>query len=378
MCPEFFANTAEGSLTSNLPSSTQETMAFLQACRVEKQWPEEKWLSRHSALLAGEWIPTFEELEHGARMAWRNNARCIGRLFWPSLQVRDLRHVSDPDEVYAALLDHLTVGTNKGKIQPMATIFAPADAGGPVVRIWNHQLLSYAGYEQPDGSIIGDPKNRDFTREAMRLGWKGDGTRFDLLPIVIQKRGEAPRVYPPPTEQAMEVPLTHPQFPWFAELGLKWYVIPVLSDMNLSLGGMNFPAAPFNGWYMGTEIGSRDLGDAGRYHVLPVIAAKMGLDTARSSSMWLDRALVELNASVLHSFEIAGARIVDHHRASSEFMEFTAREMKAGRAVSADWSWIVPPMSGSATPVFHQQWTDLHVLPDFISQPKAWENFRGN
>jgi nitric-oxide synthase len=176
----------------------------------------------------------------------------------------------------------------------------------------------------------------------------------------------------------MEVPLTHPQFPWFAELGLKWYVIPVLSDMNLSVGGMNFPATPFNGWYMGTEIGSRDLGDAGRYHVLPVIAAKMGLDTARSSSMWLDRALVELNASVLHSFEIAGARIVDHHRASSEFMEFTAREMKAGRAVSADWSWIVPPMSGSATPVFHQQWSDLHALPDFVSQPRAWENFRGN
>ena len=109
-----------------------------------------------------------------------------------------------------------------------------------------------------------------------------------------------------------------------------------------------------------------------------MIAAKMGLDTARSSSMWLDRALVELNASVLHSFEIAGARIVDHHRASSEFMEFTAREMKAGRAVSADWSWIVPPMSGSATPVFHQQWSDLHALPDFVSQPRAWENFRGN
>jgi nitric-oxide synthase len=52
--------------------------------------------------------------------------------------------------------------------------------------------------------------------------------------------------------------------------------------------------------------------------------------------------------------------------------------MKAGRAVSADWSWIVPPMSGSVTPVFHQQWSDLHALPDFVSQPKAWENFRGN
>jgi nitric-oxide synthase len=145
--------------------------------------------------------------------------------------------------------------------------------------------------------------------------------------------------------------------------------------MNLRIGGMDFPATPFNGWYMGTEIGSRDLGDADRYNVLPAIAEKMGLDTSRSSALWLDRALVELNTSVLHSFEKVGARIVDHHRASSEFMEFTAREMKAGRAVSADWSWIVPPMSGSATPVFHQRWDDLKTLPDFISQPKAWVKF---
>ena len=375
MCPESFTKPVEEN-SINLPDSTQEALAFLGACCAEKQWTEEKFLSRKSAVLGGEWTPTFEEIEHGSRMAWRNNARCIGRLFWPSLRVRDLRHISDPDEVYAALLEHLSIGTNNGKIQPLATVFAPADSDGPVVRIWNHQLLSYAGYEQSDGTILGDPKNRDFTHEALRLGWKGEGTRFDLLPIVIQKRGEPPRVYPPPTAQALEVPLTHPQFSWFAELELKWYAIPVLSDMSLRIGGIDFPATPFNGWYMGTEIGSRDLGDSNRYNVLPAIAQKMGLDT--SSSLWLDRALVELNASVLHSFESAGARIVDHHRASSEFMEFTAREMKAGRAVSADWSWIVPPMSGSATPVFHQQWRDLHCLPDFVSQPKAWKSFRGD
>ena len=374
MCPESFKKPVEVR-GEKISSSTQEALDFLEACCAEKQWSEEKFHSRQAAVLAGGWTLSFEELEHGARMAWRNNARCIGRLFWPSLRVRDLRHISDPDEVYAALLEHLTIGTNNGKIQPLATVFAHSDSDGPVVRIWNHQLLSYAGYEQPDGSICGDPKNRDFTREAIRLGWKGEGTRFDLLPIIIQKRGEAPRLYPPPTAQALEIPLTHPQFSWFPELGLKWYAIPVLSDMNLRIGGMDFPATPFNGWYMGTEIGSRDLGDAGRYNVLPAIAEKMGLDTSRSSALWLDRALVELNASVLHSFEKVGARIVDHHRASSEFMEFTAREMKAGRAVSADWSWIVPPMSGSATPVFHQRWDDLKTLPDFISQPKAWVKF---
>jgi nitric-oxide synthase len=56
-------------------------------------------------------------------------------------------------------------------------------------------------------------------------------------------------------------------------------------------------------------------------------------------------------------------------------MEFAAREMKAGRAVSADWSWIVPPLSGSATPVFHKQWEDRFQLPDYLPQRQAWEEF---
>jgi nitric-oxide synthase len=138
---------------------------------------------------------------------------------------------------------------------------------------------------------------------------------------------------------------------------------------------VDFPAAPFNGWYMGTEIGSRDLGDTGRYDCLPVIADRMGLDRSRDSSLWKDRALVELNAAVLHSYSQAGVRIVDHHRASSEFMDFVEREKKAGRLVSADWSWIVPPMSGSATPVFHKGWKDRTLLPDYQVQPKAWVHF---
>lgn len=283
--------------------------------------------------------------------------------------------MSDPDQVHEALLEHLDIGTNGGKIQPLVTVFAPATADGAAIRIWNHQLLGYAGYEQPDGSILGDPKNLAFTREALKLGWQGQGTRFDLLPWIIQKRGEAPRLYPPPTAKALEVSLEHPEFPWFSELSLKWYAVPVLSDMVLRIGGVDFPAAPFNGWYMGTEIGSRDLGDSGRYDALPKIADRMGLDRSRDSSLWKDRALVELNAAVLHSYAKAGVRIVDHHRASSEFMDFVAREKKSGRLVSADWSWIVPPMSGSATPVFHHLWKDRALRPDYLVQPKAWVRF---
>ncbi len=64
-----------------------------------------------------------------------------------------------------------------------------------------------------------------------------------------------------PPDAVLEVPLRHPDLDWFAELGLRWYAVPVISDMHLEAGGIRYPAAPFNGWYMCTEIGSRDLGD---------------------------------------------------------------------------------------------------------------------
>jgi hypothetical protein len=156
--------------------STREALDFLEAFALEKKIDFQSHATRVAQVekeitSKGTWTPRFEELEHGARMAWRNNARCIGRLFWPSLKVRDLRQISDPAEVHQALLEHLETATNGGKIQPLITIFAPATSEGPAVRIWNHQLLGYAGYGQPDGSILGDPKNVAFTREALALGW---------------------------------------------------------------------------------------------------------------------------------------------------------------------------------------------------------------
>ena len=212
------------------------------------------------------------------------------------------------------------------------------------------RLLGYACYEQPDGSILGDPKNLAFTREALKLGWQGPGTRFDLLPWIIQKRGEAPRLYPPPMAKALEVSLEHPELPWFSDLGLKWYAVPVLSDMVLRIGGVDFPAAPFNGWYMGTEIGSRDLGDSGRYDALPQIADRMGLDRSRDSSLWKDRALVELNAAVLHSCAKAG--VADKSKAkprtgrSMVRMEYPLVVKTSGSACIALPAFLFPTSGG--------------------------------
>lgn len=67
------------------------------------------------------------------------------------------------------------------------------------------------------------------------------------------------------------------RYEWFQELGLKWYALPAVANMLLEVGGLEFPACPFNGWYMGTEIGVRDFCDTQRYNILEVMrVTKLG------------------------------------------------------------------------------------------------------
>lgn len=317
--------------------------------------------------------PTSEQLADLARLAWRNHARCIGRLFWESLELLDARSASSADEVFEACVHHLRHATNGGRIRSAITVFAPAAPDGRGIRIWNRQLLRYAGYRSPDGEILGDPEQAGFTRAAMELGWRPPPVRgrFDLLPLVIEMPGRPPRLFELPRDAVLEVPILHPDLPWFADLGLRWHAVPAVSDMALVGGGQRYTAAPFSGFYMGTEIASRNLGDTGRYDQLPVIADRMGLDRRSRSTLWKDRALVELNTAVLHSFELAGVTIVDHHTASRQFMRHVHNEESCGRKVPGDWSWLVPPMASSACPVFHRYYDDSRPEPAFVAQLPA-------
>lgn len=43
------------------------------------------------------------------------------------------------------------------------TVFQQRTDGRHDFRVWNMQLISYAGYKQPDGTILGDPMNVEFT-----------------------------------------------------------------------------------------------------------------------------------------------------------------------------------------------------------------------
>ena len=318
----------------------------------------------------GTYAHTTAELTFGARVAWRNSSRCIGRLYWRSLQVRDRRHVTTAAQLAGEAFAHLRVATNSGRVRPTLTVFAPTTPERPGPRIWNEQLIRYAGYRQPDGTVIGDPRYADFTSAVRDLGWPGGpGTPFDVLPLVVQVPGEHPALFDLPRDVVLEVPLSHPRYPWFSELGLRWHAVPAISNMCLEIGGVCYPAAPFNGWYMGTEIGARNLADVHRYDVVPVVAHRLGLDTASERSLWRDQVLVELNIAVLHSFDAAGVTMADHHTESHRFLTHLAREERAGRITPADWSWIVPPISGAATPVFHRYYENADLRPNYVHHP---------
>jgi nitric-oxide synthase len=70
--------------------------------------------------------------------------------------------------------------------------------------------------------------------------------------------------------------------------------------------------------------------------------------------------------AVLHSFRAHGVTITDHHTESRRFLTHVEREERAGRQCPADWSWIVPPMSGSQTPVFHRYYDAETTGPRFL------------
>jgi nitric-oxide synthase, bacterial len=330
---------------------------------------------RASVSDAGTYDHTRAELSWGVRVAWRNSARCIGRLYWNNLYVRDLRGVRDADVIAEHCRHHLQLAGNGGKVRPVVSIFAPERPGLPAPQIWNEQLIRYAGYRRSDGSVLGDPRYLGFTDTVQDLGWEPptQPSAFDVLPLVIETVEEGPQLYALEPQDVLEVPLTHPDYDWFGDLGLRWHAVPAISNMRLTVGGINYPAAPFNGWYMGTEIGARNLVDADRYNLTGPVGKRLGLDMSSEQTLWRDRAVIEINRAVLHSFNQAGVTITDHHTESQRFLTHVAKEEKAGRGCPADWSWIVPPVSGGLTPVFHRYYDPPVAGPQFVNDPVASE-----
>ncbi|WP_254878911.1 nitric oxide synthase oxygenase [Streptomyces sp. NA04227] len=233
----------------------------------------------------GTYVHTTEELTFGARVAWRNASRCIGRLYWNSLRVLDRRKAQAPTQIYEHLVDHLRQATNAGRIRPVISVFAPDTPARRGPRLWNDQLIRYAGYRNDDGTVLGDPAYVRFTEQVRLLGWQAPQGPHDILPVVIDTPDDKLQLFDLPRDPdvILEVPIVHPHHQRITDLGLRWHAVPAISHMRLRIGGVNYPLAPFNGWYMGTEIGARNLVDADRYNLLADIATLLGLDTTSES-----------------------------------------------------------------------------------------------
>uniref|UniRef100_A0A4W4EZ30 Nitric oxide synthase, inducible n=1 Tax=Electrophorus electricus TaxID=8005 RepID=A0A4W4EZ30_ELEEL len=316
----------------------------------------------------GSYQLTTEELTFGAKQAWRNAPRCIGRIQWSNLQLFDARKCRTTKEMFEYLCAHIKFATDGGNIRSTITVFPQRTDGQHDFRIWNSQLIRYAGYQMEDGTVIGDPVNVEFTEICTQLGWTPKYGSFDVLPLILEANGEDPELFEIPPELVLEVQMEHPRYEWFKELNLRWYALPAVANMLLEIGGLEFTACPFNGWYMSTEIGVRDFCDPQRYNIVERVGRCMGLETHRLSSLWKNEALVAINIAVIHSFQKNKVTIIDHHSATESFMHHMENEVRLRGGCPADWIWLVPPMSGSLTPVFHQEMISYILSPFFYYQ----------
>lgn len=322
----------------------------------------------------GTYWHTSEELVYGAKVAWRNSVRCVGRVRWAGLKVRDRRHVNTVAGIAQELAEHLAAADNGGRIQSVMTVFAPDRPGvGPRARIWNDQLIRYCGHQGHGGSVLGDPAQVPMTEAAKQLGWRPPPVlgRFDLLPWVIETAHEDPTIVPVPRDLVREVALVHPEHRWFEQLRLRWHALPVISNMRLRVGGVDYSCAPFNGHYVGDEIGTRNMCDKGRYDQLLPVARGLGLDTSREDTLWREHAALVINQAVLYSFKLAGVRVSDPHTESELFMKFCAAEERAGRPVFGDWSWLNGSVGWAALHAVHHRYYDTR-----IPNPNLWPGER--
>lgn len=350
----------------------RQAREFFQLPEVAQAVPAERWNEVLAEIATtGTYRHTAQELNLGCRLAWRNHARCLGRWSWRSLVVIDARDRTSADEVAEACWEHLRRSTNGGALRAVITVLPQQAPDGGAIRIRNPQLIRYAGYRQPDGSVVGDPLHVELTEQCQRMGWIGKQGQNDVLPLVVELPDGSTHLYEVPEDAVLEVELHHPDLPWFAELGMRWHANPAISNLDLEIGGIVYTAAPFSGWYVSSEIGARNLSDADRYNLLPVVAARMGLDTSNDRTLWRDRALIELNHAVLHSYRAARVHIIDHHTAARQFVSHIEREEAAGRQVPADWRWVNAPLSASTTPTFHREFDppDFSLRPNFVPRP---------
>jgi nitric oxide synthase oxygenase domain/subunit len=231
-------------------------------------------------LAGGTWFQTPAELEYGLRAAWRNARRCIMRSEHEHLALCDLRKVQSSREMARLIIQRMQGAFNRGHILPTVFVFPPRLPGKRGPMVWNNQILAFAGYLQEDGTILGDPANVDITNSIVEFGWRPplSKSRWDILPLIVMAENDTPYMMELPSELKRTVQITHPRYEEeFRKLDLRWVLAPALSRLGFDIGGNQYTATPFIGWFMDAEIGVRNLADTFRYNALPDIVNALKL-----------------------------------------------------------------------------------------------------
>lgn len=336
----------------------RDAMEYQDLYHSECQLSDDVREARKTAILAeiketGTYQLTFDELQHGARVSWRNAPKCANRKFWDTIDLLDHRHAKTNEDMFTGCMDLLNRAISCNVTKPFIAMF-PHQTGNRVSgpRVWNTQLLRMAAYRMSDGSVLGDPANLEFTEMITRdFGWEAPAnkTQFDMLPLVVQINQETkPSLFAIPPTSAPMVPIRHPTNNAFNTLNLMWYAVPAVSCIEVEVGGLTFSGAPFSGWYAVTEI-VRDLTDESRYNKLLDIAHAFDLDTSKFSTCWVDEAMALLAKAVLASYSEASLGIVDHHTLINGFWDWYHNEKKTRGYCPGNWKWIIPPMSAAAS-----------------------------
>lgn len=328
----------------------------------------------------------------------------ISRIAWDTLVVRDRRHCTRPDEIFNEVLEHLKAAAGGTSIQSVMTVFRPQqpdELWG--LRFWSSQFVRYAGYkDRASLEILGDTANADFTSYLIETNlWKppAEKSAFDVLPLVIKVPGnDTPFVYELPKAAINEVKIEHPKFAKVKDLGYKWTTIPAINNFIVTLGGIKYTAAPFNGWYVTTEI-ARNLLE--RYGATKPLATAMGFEL--NDTFLAQKISTELESAILFSFEKNKITMVDPDTVGRSFLTHCKREQSSGRECPAQWSWIGGLVGefnlkktllcanpsiftdiyslnvGPTNPVWHLEMKDFYKTPrfDYCCDPWRVTDLRG-
>ncbi|KAL8932016.1 MAG: hypothetical protein Q9211_006580, partial [Gyalolechia sp. 1 TL-2023] len=349
--------------------------------------------TNEQGIVGGNWRQTPAELEFGIRRAWRNARKCIMRSHCEELKLCDLRNLTSSAQMARELVQHMGEAFNNGNVQPTAFVFPPRKINSRGPMIWNHQLLEFAGYEMEDGSILGDPVSVALTNEMIEIGWEPPSprTRWDLLPLVVMAEDDAPVMMEVPSPLSNLVKIQHPRyFDEFKRLDLRWVAAPALTRLGFDIGGVQYTAAPFLGWFMDAEIGARDLADTVRYNTLPDVARALGLLDGLTDGLEgledlpeyerlsiLTRAQTELTYAVNWSYQQARVSMSDTLTASMKWCRYDDDfKAKNGFRLPADPYWLAPPQ-GSIVPVWHRggapNYQPKPMICKHVQDPlKAW------